>query len=71
MPPRDSRLVVVSVLILWFGRTPSLNVNVVSFALAYVASFFAFLVLQVWAIQRVLNKAGSSRGEEREGASSK
>ncbi|MHC4469466.1 MAG: hypothetical protein ACYTDY_02955 [Planctomycetota bacterium] len=62
------RLVMVSVLIIWFARTPS--VDAVAFALAYVASFFVFLVLQVWAISRVQGKAGTPAKGATEGESS-
>ena len=61
------RLVTVSVLTIVFHRSPSLGVDAVAFALTYVASFFAFLVLQVWAVSRVQKGAGSpEKGPERE-----
>ena len=53
----------VSVLTIWFAKLES--VDAPAFALAYIASFFAFLGLQIWAITRALNKAGSSGGETR------
>jgi len=64
------RLVAVSVLTIVFHKSPSLGVSPVTFALAYVASFFAFLVLQVWAVSRVQRVAGGpEKGPEREGSS--
>ncbi len=50
------RLVLVSVLTIVFAK--SRTVSAVAFALAYVASFLAFLVLQVWAVTKIQNKAG-------------
>lgn len=52
------RLVMVSALTIWFAKLES--VDAPAFALAYVASFMAFLGLQIWAISRALNKAGST-----------
>ena len=60
------RLVLVSVLIFAFARTDS--IDAVTFALSYVASFFAFLGLQIWVITRVPARAGGSSGNEPEGA---
>ena len=56
------RLVLVSVLIIVFGQMQE-SVNVLTFALAYVASFLAFLGLQIWAVSRVQRKPGSPPGE--------
>ena len=64
------RLVTVSVLTIVLHRSPSLGVSPVTFALAYVASFFAFLVLQVWAGSRVQKGSGGpGKGQEREESS--
>ena len=62
------RLVTVSVVTIVIAKMPSLGRDAaVAFALAYVASFFAFLVLQVWAVSRVQKGAGSpGKGPERE-----
>jgi hypothetical protein len=60
------RLVMVCGLTLWFGNLESVDAMV--FALAYVASFMVFLGLQIWAITRMLDNAGPSRGAKPEGA---
>lgn len=50
------RLVLVCVLTIVFARTES--VNAATFALSYVGSFLAYLVLQVWVVTRMQHQAG-------------
>jgi cytosine/uracil/thiamine/allantoin permease len=62
------RLVLVSVLTVVFAGMES--IDVVAFALAYVASFLVFLGLQVWAVSRMQARAGPpAGGDEREDGS--
>lgn len=66
------RLVLVCVLTLVFANTES--VNAATFALSYVGSFLAYLILQVWVVTRMLKKAvpaeaaGDGRAGPQEGA---
>jgi cytosine/uracil/thiamine/allantoin permease len=62
------RLVIVSALIIWFARTKS--VSAVAFALAYMASFFVFLALQIWVVSRVQGSARTPAKGAAEGESS-
>lgn len=55
------RLVLVSALVIVFSRMPD-KVNAVSFALSYMASFLAFLGLQIWAVSRVSKSDGPPAG---------
>ena len=54
------RLVLVCVLTIVFASTPS--VDAATFALSYVGSFLAYLILQVWVVTKVLRKAVPSAG---------
>jgi hypothetical protein len=66
------RLVLVCVLTIVFANTKS--VSAASFALSYVGSFLAYLILQVWVVTRMKNGSmppqGTGDGEpgSREGA---
>ena len=57
------RLVLVCVMTIVFAKTES--VDAATFALAYVGSFLAYLVLQVWVVAKMQSKA--SAGAETEG----
>jgi hypothetical protein len=63
------RLFVVCVLTIVFAKTES--VDAATFALAYVGSFLAYVILQVWVVNKMLGKAGppkpAAEGAETEG----
>jgi hypothetical protein len=59
------RLVLVSVLTIVFAGAES--VDAMTFALAYVGSFMAYIALQVWIVSRMQQKAGPPEGGETEG----
>ena len=63
-----SRMVVVVVLIFVFRDVES--VSVWTFALTYVASFLAFVGIQVWAVSRMMDKASRARAGQKEGEAS-
>jgi uncharacterized membrane protein len=54
------RLVTVAVLTIVFHGTP--QVDATTFALTYVASFLAFVGVQVWVVSRLTRKAAPSPG---------
>jgi len=60
-----SRMVVVVVLIFVFRDVES--VSVWTFALTYVASFLAFVGIQVWAVNRMMVAAKPAGPEQKEG----
>ena len=59
------RLVLVCVLTIVFAYTAS--VDAATFALSYVGSFLAYVILQVWIVSRMQRKAGPPKGAEEEG----
>ena len=60
-----SRMVVVVVLIFVFRDVES--VSVWTFALTYVASFLAFVGIQVWAVNRMMAAGHAAGPEQKEG----
>ena len=63
------RMVLVCVLTLVFAKTES--VDAATFALSYVGSFLAYVILQVWVVAKMQGKAGppppAAEGAETDG----
>ena len=59
------RMVLVCVLTLVFAKTAS--VDAATFALSYVGSFLAYVILQVWVVSRMQKQAGPPKEAETEG----